>query len=171
MFADVKERKNGLEIVECKNKPVPDKKYVIYNTALDTIYPLHLYTILVHNEEKFRIAGKLMNKKDCIPLLESDGLKMMEKNTKKLIQKSAIDTILSPFSNTYPPFTKAVVMAIIKDGIEVALTPEMHNKKTALIRECNKRANTDVDISMKKAEELLGMFNIRLNSIFKPEYT
>jgi hypothetical protein len=169
VYLTVKETATGIDVKETE-KHIKNDKYVLYNEKQDTIYPMDIFAIMIFNAQYYMIAGKKVKRSDCVILSKEDGLNRMDKGRKKYVCKSAIDNIVSPYSNKYPPFTKAVIMAVLKSGTEIALSQEDHDKKLALIREFNKHCNTTSEISIKKAEDLLSMFKLNLTDIFKPEY-
>lgn len=136
----------------------------------NSIYPCAVYDAVVLSNELVSIAGN-NHYIDTIRVVSMDSVDtlMDEEQNEALMMKDTKHKLPDPYKDKLAPFTSAVVMACRKYEKPIALTKAEHQAKLGIVRIIKGFVGTDNEISLKKAEELLGYYGLSINSIIKDE--
>lgn len=83
--------------------------------------------------------------------------------------KDADRKLLDPDKHNFKPFTKAVVKLLRNNRQKRTLSDSDYEKILQILREINKLSDGSKEISIKKAEELLELYNLSITDLLKDE--
>lgn len=172
LYYNIKQDDKGNLYFEIEKEP-KRTEFVIYDSSNGKVYPNGFMDVILEDEDsKTGLIGlTTVNLSDLRPITSAQAAVNVSAQTHNTIIKETKSRIKKPRESHYLPFTKAVVNAILKKGEDVALTQEAHTKKMGLISQINKIGEEGVkDISLHKASDLLKLFTLKIEDLFKEEY-
>lgn len=137
--------------------------------ALDgSIFPCMIYDAVVLSDELVSIGGMnyYINTLKVVPMESITSLQGQDED-RPSVTKDISSKLPDPTEYKLQPFTSAVITAC-KMNKPIALTKEEHQNRLTIIR--NIKNNSEVEISVRKASELLSYYGLEIQNIIKDEY-
>lgn len=145
--------------------------YVILDKSNRKLYPNTLMEVKIENEEDTTgfIGLTEVNLSDLVPITNEEAANNINESYIPTVTKETKSRIIKPEDANYCTFTKIIVNAILKYGKDVTLSQDDHSRKVTLIAIINKLADGEKDISISKAEDILQLYTIKLEDLFKED--
>lgn len=160
----------GKLIIQDQRFPSPDWAF---KTMDGLIIPCFIYDAIVLSDQIVSIRSKnyYINTLKAVHMDDVETLDD-EAASDSMFIKDASNKLPDPYVDPMAPFTAAVILACKQNEKSVALTKEQHQAKLTILRGITTHIkNGDiVEISVKKAEELLSYYGLDLTAIIKDEF-
>lgn len=157
--------------IEMSDEPFRDPNYA-FKTIEKVIYPCEIYDAIVISSELCSIGGRnhYISTLKAIRMENVTSLQEYQEDGNGVFIKDVKNKLPDPYNDKLNPFTAAVVLACLNKAKDIALTTEQHQKKMTIQRQIRTLINSDDDISLKKAEELLSYHGLSIADILKDEF-
>lgn len=140
-----------------------------FKTMEGTIFPCLIYDAICLSDELVSLGG-MNHYISTLKAISMDDVKTLQADdNKNLMLKETVHKLPDPFIEKLAPFTSAVVMACRTNAKQIALTKEQHQNKLTIIRVVRGFVDTDNELTLKKAEELLGYYGLSIIDVIKTE--
>ena len=141
-----------------------------FKTMDGLILPCQIYDAVCLSDEIVSIAGHNYYINTLRPMSMDEVDSLHNENDELLMIKDANHKLPDPYNEKLPPFTSAVVMACKNSDKGIALTKDEHQRKLNIIRIICGLVGGDTEITIRKAEELLGYYGLEIHDILREEY-
>lgn len=170
LFYNIKKDENESLYFEKESIPVATS-YIIMDKNNKKLYPNSIMEVKIENEDDtFGYIGLTrVELSDLVPITNEEAANNINESYIPTVTKETKSKIIKPGDAHYLPFTKIVVNAILRYGRDVTLTQSDHTRKIQLIASLNKLSKEEKEISILKAEEILQLFTLKLEDLFKEE--
>lgn len=170
LYYNIKEDENKNLYFEKENE-AKNTDYIIMDKSNKKLYPNSFMEVRIENDEdEFGYVGLTrVNLSDLAPITNQEAAININESYVPTVTKETKSKIIKPEDAHYLPFTKIVVNAILRFGKDVTLSQADHTRKVSLIASLNKLAEEEREISIFKAEEILQLFTLKLEDLFKEE--
>lgn len=159
----------GKLIIQDERFPSPDWAF---KTMDGLIIPCYIYDAIVLSDQIVSIRSRNYYI-DTLKAVHMDDVESLndEAASDGVFIKDVSNKLPDPYVDAMAPFTAAVILACSKNEKNIALTKEQHQAKLTILRGITTNIKNGVisEISLKKAEELLGYYGLDLTAIIKDE--
>lgn len=155
IFADKRDKDSQLAIKTLDNK----------------IYQCGIYDIIRLSDDIVTVDNQSIRVDTLKFLTLEEALEEMQLPEDDYMIKDIDAKLPDPYKQNVPPFTAAVVLAVLK-AKPMALTRAQHKKKLTIIRNINElvESGKGSELTINKAEEFLNYYGLSLETLIKPEY-
>lgn len=154
-----------------EDKPVKVPLYAAVDMSKQTVYPLDYYTIIVDDDNSLVIGNQRVSRDDiAIYPYDSELQNIINNEPERIIAKNSLQKIVAVDNANYQPVTAIFVNFILLKGTDIPLKRDKQQFKLALIRELNKVTDGSKEYPFKKWEQLLPLYGLNIEDVFKDEY-
>ncbi|MGL5315656.1 MAG: hypothetical protein ACRC92_20545 [Peptostreptococcaceae bacterium] len=145
--------------------------YVLLNKRNNHMYILSFNSVMEYDENSVMVRGDIIPMDDISIISRNESVERFNsiENPSDSIQKDTKSKITKPKDANYQPFVRVVVNAILLMGKDVIISREDHERKMSLINVINKMADGSREITANKAREILALYTIKLEDLFKED--
>lgn len=162
--------------IDGKNLIFSDKKDPNSDLAIETmdgrIYQCAIYDVLRLSDDIVTVDNQSIRVDTLKFLTIEEALSKISTPDDDFMIKDIDGKLPDPYKVEVPPFTAAVVLAIVKNATPHALSRSQHKKKLTIIRNINEivESGKGNELTIGKAIELLGYYGLKIEDVLKPEY-
>lgn len=162
--------RDGKELI-FKDRRDPESQLAI-ETMDGKIYQCALYDVIKLSDDIVTVDNQSI-RIDTLKLMSiEEALDKISTPDDDFMIKDIDNKLPDPYNSNLPPFTTAVVIAIMKNSTPHALSRSQHKKKLTIIRNINEllESGKGTELTIGKAVELLGYYGLTVEDLLKPEY-
>lgn len=162
--------RDGKELI-FKDRRDPESQLAI-ETMDGKIYQCALYDVIKLSDDIVTVDNQSIRIDTLKFMSIEEALDKISTPDDDFMIKDIDNKLPDPYNSNLPPFTTAVVIAIMKNSTPHALSRSQHKKKLTIIRNINEllESGKGTELTIGKAVELLGYYGLTVEDLLKPEY-
>lgn len=153
------------------DEPVKIPLYAAVDMIKQTVYPLSAYDIILDDDNTIIIGNQRIIRDNLVIYpYDAELQNIINNEPERIIAKSSLQKIVPVDKANYAPVTAIFVNYIMLKGTDIPLKRDKQQFKLTLIRELNKITDGSKEFPFKKWEQLLPLYGLNIEEVFKDEY-